>query len=450
MPLNYINICKALYDYTALTDDELTFHEDDVLYILENDDEDWWKAKLKISNAEEAENSIGVVPRNYIQEAECTAVLKALWDYEAVSEEELSFKEDDILNLYEEDEDGWYLVKFNNVFGMIPPNYVEKVSMDSVEQDVQEENYVDEDNSENQTNQPKTVSLFDALSSASDQNNTYVDPLKLYAVKAARPKAGSSAIESKTWSVTEVVGDKKKQKKKGALVIGNGKVIFASESDKAPVRQWEINDIIEIKKDKKNISFTFGGSKGGTIDFHANKNIITEIYQKAEDCRASLEIPTVKVDNSSIRSSIASSTLPMSSRSSSTHKSIESEESQYEEDEQYEEHDNGSNPVLEEEEGEEELELPSPKFGVALYDFNAQGDDEVSIREGDELWVIDDVSSKEWWKIKKDDEEGVVPASFIELRKRQRLEEEEFIKQEEEKRRQREEENRKQREAEKL
>lgn len=36
--------------------------------------------------------------------------------------------------------------------------------MDSVEQDVQEENYVDEDNSENQTNQPKTVSLFDALS----------------------------------------------------------------------------------------------------------------------------------------------------------------------------------------------------------------------------------------------------------------------------------------------
>lgn len=121
------------------------------------------------------------------------------------------------------------------------------------------------------------------------------------------------------------------------------------------------------------------------------------------------------MDNSSIRSSIASSTLPMSSRSSSTHKSIESEESQYEEDEQYEEHDNGSNPVLEEEEGEEELELPSPKFGVALYDFNAQGDDEVSIREGDELWVIDDVSSKEWWKIKKDDEEGVVPASFIEV-----------------------------------
>jgi hypothetical protein len=33
-----------------------------------------------------------------------------------------------MLNLYEEEEDGWYLVKFNDLFGMIPPNYVEKVS----------------------------------------------------------------------------------------------------------------------------------------------------------------------------------------------------------------------------------------------------------------------------------------------------------------------------------
>jgi actin cytoskeleton-regulatory complex protein SLA1 len=189
------------------------------------------------------------------------------------------------------------------------------------------------------------------------------------------------------------------------------------------VRQWEINDIIDIKKDKKNknISFTFGGSKGGTIEFHANKNIITEIHQKSEDCRASLEIPAVIVNNSSIRSSIASPTLSTSSRPSSTHKSIESEEPQYEEDEQYEEQDNKLNSRQdipeeeEEEEEEEEIELPSPKFGVALYDFDAQGDDEVSIREGDELWVIDDVSSEEWWKVKKDDEEGVVPASFIEV-----------------------------------
>ncbi|CAG8625192.1 10688_t:CDS:10 [Funneliformis caledonium] len=443
MPLNYVSICIALYDYTAQTDDELSFHEDDVLYILENDEEDWWKAKLKSANTE-GEHLIGLVPRNYIQEAECTAVLRALWDFEASSEEEISFKEDDMLNLYEEAEDGWFLVKFNDVFGMIPPNYVEK------------------------TNKAKPVSLFDALSSA---NNTYVDPLKLYAVKAARPKAGSSVNESKTWSVTELVGDKKKQKKKGTLAIGNGKVIFASESDKAPVRQWEINDITDINKDKKNISFIFGGSKGGTIDFHANKNIIMEIFQKAEDCRASIEIPTVKVDNASIRSSIVSPTSTSSSRPSSTHKSIVYEEPQgYENDEQDISNSYNNVPEITVEENDvEENEFLSPKFGVALYDFDAQGDDEVSIREGDELWVIDDVSSEEWWKIKKGDEEGVVPASFIEAKdneaemaaqvaaaeaaaeaERQQFEKEERIKREEERRRrQRDDEERKRREAEK-
>ena len=126
------------------------------------------------------------------------------------------------------------------------------------------------------------------------------------------------------------------------------------------------------------------------------------------------------MNNTSIRSSIASTTLSTSSRPSSTHKSIESEEPQNELEEQYEEQDNRPNshqnlPEEEEEEEEEEAELASPKFGVALYDFDAQGDDEVSIREGDELWIIDDVSSEEWWKVRKDDEEGVVPASFIEV-----------------------------------
>lgn len=68
MPLNYKNICIALYDYFAQNDDELSFKEDDVLYILENDDDEWWKAKLKIKGESEDEGPIGVVPSNYIQE----------------------------------------------------------------------------------------------------------------------------------------------------------------------------------------------------------------------------------------------------------------------------------------------------------------------------------------------------------------------------------------------
>jgi actin cytoskeleton-regulatory complex protein SLA1 len=72
MPLNYVSICKALYDYEAQNEDELSFKEDDVLYILDNDDEEWWKAKLKIPKDANGENDeegpIGLIPCNYAQE----------------------------------------------------------------------------------------------------------------------------------------------------------------------------------------------------------------------------------------------------------------------------------------------------------------------------------------------------------------------------------------------
>ncbi|CAG8513808.1 2519_t:CDS:10, partial [Dentiscutata heterogama] len=378
-------ICIALYDYTAQNDDEISFKEDDILYILENDDEEWWKAKLKIEkNGDEntEEGQIGLVPSNYIQEAECKNVLKAVYDYESQSDEELSFKEDDILYLYDKDDSDWYLVKFNDVFGYIPANYVEETSIDSEEQEQQE----------NQEPKKK-MSLFDALSSSSD--NKYVDPLQLYARKVATQKSGtSSAPDVKTWSVSEVVVvDKKKKKKKGKLSIGGDSVYYASETDKTPVQIWKISDLESVKYEKKNVTIKFGGPKSATFNFHtSSKSDAEAIYRQYEECVASLELPSVKLDASSIKSP----------RPSSAHDTEETE----------------SQPDAEENEAEEvnEIELPPPKVGIALYDFDAQGDDEISIQEGDEVWVIDDVSSDEWWKCRKGDEEGMVPSSYIEIR----------------------------------
>ena len=51
----------------------------------------------------------------------------------------------------------------------------------------------------------------------------------------------------------------------------------------------------------------------------------------------------------------------------------------------------------------------------ALYDFNADGDDELSVREGERLMVVER-DGDEWWKCRNSDgAEGVVPASYIEV-----------------------------------
>lgn len=56
------------------------------------------------------------------------------------------------------------------------------------------------------------------------------------------------------------------------------------------------------------------------------------------------------------------------------------------------------------------------KKGRVLYDFKAQGDDEVTVAVDDEVIIIDDRKSDEWWMVRrlKNGNEGVVPSSYIE------------------------------------
>lgn len=57
------------------------------------------------------------------------------------------------------------------------------------------------------------------------------------------------------------------------------------------------------------------------------------------------------------------------------------------------------------------------KKGLILYDFMAQGDDEVSVAIDDEVIVLDDTKSEEWWMVRrlKNGKEGVVPSSYVEI-----------------------------------
>lgn len=57
------------------------------------------------------------------------------------------------------------------------------------------------------------------------------------------------------------------------------------------------------------------------------------------------------------------------------------------------------------------------KRGHVLYDFMAQGEDEVTVAVGDEVIIVDDTKSEEWWQVRriKNGKEGVVPSSYIEI-----------------------------------
>jgi hypothetical protein len=59
-----------------------------------------------------------------------------------------------------------------------------------------------------------------------------------------------------------------------------------------------------------------------------------------------------------------------------------------------------------------------PGAAIALYDFRADGEDELSVKEGERLYVLE-MDGDEWWKCQNaDGAEGVVPASYLEVSKR--------------------------------
>lgn len=66
-----------------------------------------------------------------------------------------------------------------------------------------------------------------------------------------------------------------------------------------------------------------------------------------------------------------------------------------------------------------EISESGQKKGKILYDFMAQGDDEVTVAVDDEVIVMDDTKSEEWWMVRriKNGKEGVVPSSYIEISK---------------------------------
>lgn len=58
---------------------------------------------------------------------------------------------------------------------------------------------------------------------------------------------------------------------------------------------------------------------------------------------------------------------------------------------------------------------------AAVYDYQPQGADELEIREGDLLYILEKGAEDDWWKAKKkaeredeDEPEGLVPNNYVE------------------------------------
>ncbi|KAI0082484.1 hypothetical protein K474DRAFT_1655259 [Panus rudis PR-1116 ss-1] len=388
----YLAVLKASYDYDPQPDaeDEIPIKEDQLLLLLERVDDDWWKVKVK-TDADD-EGPAGLVPAAYVEPATHTHLVKVLYDYEATQATELSIQEDEILQAFGSDGD-WLLAQKadGSRAGYVPGNYVEETTEDGG------------------SSAPAAPSISNIVVPPSPPRPAYVDP----ADRVASNKAQADDI--KTWAVSEV--NEKGKKKKGTLGIGNGAIFFASESDKTPVQKWQTSDIISAKTDKpKHILIDIGGPSKASLHFHAgSKDTAEAILAKLESSRA-LSAPSTSSSSSPPPSGEQierpRSAVPKAVHFDAAEPEIiparpPEEDAEEEEEEEPEYH---APPAHEEED--------VPQDGdpaVVLYDFTADGEDELTVREGETLLVLER-EGDEWWKVRNQDGlVGVVPASYLEL-----------------------------------
>ena len=177
--------------------------------------------------------------------------------------------------------------------------------------------------------------------------------------------------------------DPKKHKKKrsrGTIGVGNGALFFSSDSsaDSAVVPRINVEHVLGMTVEKQKylvLSMAPAADVGDELCFHVGtKNAADDIMTKVEDCKSTQRARKASVESAPMN---AGPTLPPPQRRPAP-------------------------PTIN-----------STRFVVALYDFEAQVNDELSMREHDQLELVEEESS-EWWKVRNAaGANGVVPAAYV-------------------------------------
>lgn len=460
----FIGIYKAIYSYEPQTADELAIQEDDLLYLLAKSDiDEWWTVKKRLLGTD-TEEPTGLVPSNYIEEAPVISHVKALYDYEQPQNpsEELSFHENDTFDVFDDRDPDWILVKSNvsNEYGFVPGNYVEPIgdtntttntntitdaaavanttAATTTTTTIAPTNSNNTAVAANAPTTPATVPNFlpppqhnarsnymDSQPSSEIQNNERTNqnnmneereeeedipppkPMRPTSTvidnnsrinnrpegNRERTKSGASYYLGdedgyhdssysqagkntstdnyngynngdaelrddiyQTWNVQEIDGRKKHKAK---LAIGHNKISFIPSKKESVPQEWTIDKLVSYDHEKKHMFLEF-------VDPYKNLELHTGSNDKCNEIMAILG--------------------------------------------EYKGASRGA--------GLKEIENASQikKKGKILYDFIAESHDELTVKEGDVVYIINDKKSPDWWMCENvsTGKRGVIPAQFVE------------------------------------
>ncbi|PHH68778.1 hypothetical protein CDD82_289 [Ophiocordyceps australis] len=436
----FLGVYKALYPWTESDDGMLPMEQGDLLCIVGmNEGSDWWRAKKK-AVADEDDEPEGFVPSNYIEPAPVLGHAHTIYEYTRQTDEELSFSEDVVLQIFDTSDPDWILAGLDGDFGFVPSNYIEMQAIvtdevtpppspdappilparpQSVITEAERERKPEaEPEQQKEVRSPKSGSrgpagaLAGVLQSRQNSVQTLRQPHHERSVSARdddyendngslsspalpdRPQPsvdnGSNSREARPcnqpnshnpqpgeeplrtpggfhmYNISEMVsvmGKRKKMPTTLGINLKTGTILIAPEhAQDDPPQEWTSDKMRHYSREGKHV-FLELVRPSKSIDFHAGAR------DTAEEIMGALSDLAGVLRAEGLREAI--------------------------------------------------LSVDSVRKGQVLYDFMAQGDDEVTVAAGDQVLVLDNSKSDEWWQVRrvKNGRQGVVPSSYIELTK---------------------------------
>ncbi|KAJ3162752.1 cytoskeletal protein binding protein [Geranomyces michiganensis] len=420
-------VCVAQYDYLPQADEELALKEGDILLVTENqDDPDWWTATVKPTDTF-ADKRSGLVPATYLEEAVPASWVVSLYPYAAASGDEISFPEDARIAVYDTSDPEWWFGKYGDSVGLIPATYVEPEGGAETSGQPPEQPVVHETPAEPTPTAPAPAPAALSHEEAEAQKKQLLSALggfgfeKPKSTSARGSKENMGASDVIYYPVTEVDKKKKKNNRKGFLGVSDDYNVYfvADPNSKDILAKWEMAAITKFsEKKQKKLLLEIGGDE---IQFEGEKHDILALHGRlrslelkrtnilptpngpaTQESPAGAKGPRVSTPVGAVPSPVSHAPaghLPLPS----PHKPA------------IVEHPPQPSP------SPQPVQPPAEerKIAVALYDYEATSDEELTIRENDNLLVLD-TSDEEWWRVRlisKKGKEGLVPASYVELKR---------------------------------
>ena len=344
---------------------------------------------------------------------------RAIYEYTRQTDEELSFPEDAALEVFDMSDPDWILVGLDDEYGFVPSNYIEMQETKDVPQSPSSPSPPTLPMRPQSASSPSQASVRSPPSAAAAlatvmQGRAAVQPSS----PSTPPKPPRQAVhfdESQGFDIDNTTGETSPalptRPRPTADEAGSRYRADDSVQDNAAYRNpggfhmYNINEMVSVMGKRKKMPTTLGINLG--------TGIILIAPERAEDDPPQ-EWSAEKMTHYSREGKHVFMELVKPSKSIDFHA--------------------GAKDTAEEivaalgelagasrAEGLREVIMAGSqrrlRKGHVAYDFMAQGNDEVTVAAGDDVVILDDSRSEEWWQVRrvKNGKEGVVPASYIEV-----------------------------------